>query len=229
MGALDTLKSLLGKDKEKELQQAYEQGQSNPSIMPTSPAESAQTLQMLGQNNSNTFELGQLALDPDEDIEQFKSFLRGYRIQAVENNDGTVGYKKVDIGQALMNDKGVNAVAGSIRNYMGKTFILTNYTSGSEGAGDKTDKAILVIKNRCKHAGINMIATLTLKRREWGIDDINRGLILNTYCDMVEASLYRSLDDGERKKYYNTQKTVQHLNQQQNMNDMQKKRGSLFG
>jgi len=224
MGALDTLKNLLGKDKEKELQQAYEQGQSNPSIIPTSPAESAQTLQMLGQNNSSTFELGQLALDPDEDIEQFKSFLRGYRIVPTEKPDGRIVYEKVDTGEALMNDKGVNAVAGSLRNYMGKSIILTNFTSGSDGAGDKTDKAIKVIKNRCKHASINMIATLTLKRAEWGIDEISRGQILNHYCDIVEASYYRSLDDGERKKYYNTVKQVQHTNQQQNMNDT-KKRG----
>lgn len=224
MGAIDTLKSLLSNDKEKELQQAYEQGQSNPAIMPTSPAESAQTLQMLGQNNSSTFELGQLALDPDEDIEQFKSFLRGYRIVPVETNDGRVEYQKTMIGQALMNDKGVNAVSGSLRNYMGKSIILTNFTSGSDAGGDKTDKAIKVIKNRCKHAGVNMVVTLTLKRAEWGIDDINRGLIVDTYCNILEASYYRSLDDGERKKYYNTVKQVQHTNQQQNMNDT-KKRG----
>lgn len=228
MGALDKLKSLISTpDTEKLQQEAYSAGQDNPRIIPTSPAESAQTLQMLGQTNNSTFELGQLALDPDEDIEQLKSWLRGYKIEAVEDNKGNVTLKKIQTGAKLMNDEGTNAVAGHIRIYFSKTFILTNYTSGGAGDGNKTDAAIAVIRKRCMYACLNLIPPLTFKRREWEIDEANRALILDTITNMIEASLLRSLDDGERKKYYNTQKTVQHLNQQQNMNDLGKKKGIL--
>lgn len=227
MGAVETLKGLLGNDREKELAAAYEQGQQNPAIHPTSPGESAQTMQMLGQTNNSTYELGQLALDPDEDIEQFKTFLRGYRIEPRDNAvTGKIEYQKIVIGQALMNDEGVNAVAGSIRTYLGKTFIMTNYTGGSIDK-EGTAKAIQVIRLRAKHAAMNMVAPLTLNRKRWAIDDAARGMIINLYGDLVEASLLRSLDDGERKKYYNTVKQIQHTNQQQNLNDTNK-RGSFM-
>lgn len=228
MSALDKLKSLISTpDTEKLQAEAYSAGQDNPRIIPTSPAESAQTLQMLGQTNNSTFELGQLALDPDEDIEQFKSWLRGYKIEAVEDNKGNVTLKKIQTGAKLMNDMGTNAMAGIARIYFGKTFILTNFTSGGAGDGNKTDVALTVIRNRCKNAALNIIPALMINRVEWEINESNRGIIFNILCDMIEASLLRSLDDGERKKYYNTQKTVQHLNQQQNMNDLGKKKGIL--
>lgn len=228
MGALDKLKSLISNtDTEKLQAEAYSAGQENPRIIPASSTETAQTLQMLGQNTSSTFELGQLALDPDEDIEQLKSWLRGYKIEAVEDKHGNVTLKKVQTGAKLMNDEGTNAIAGLIRIYFSKTFILTNFTSGGAGDGNKTDVAIKEIRKRCMYACLNIIPPLTFKRKEWEIDQANRGLILDTICNMIEASLLRSLDDGERKKYYNTQKTVQHLNQQQNMNDLGKKKGIL--
>ena len=230
MGALDSLKNLIGKgDTEKQISEAYEQGRNNPNINPTSSVEAAQTMHLMNQGMGGAYELGQLALDSNNDIEEFKSFLRGYRVEQREDNAGNIVLVKVDLGEALMNEKGVNFMVGNLRLYYSKSFLLTNYTSGGEGMSGKIDKAIEMIHVRCKHAAISMIIVLTLKRRDWDIKEQSRLSITNAYTDAVEASLLRSLDDGERRKYYNTQKEVRNINQQQNMNEMNNKRPMFFG
>jgi hypothetical protein len=221
MGRLSALKAAILGDKaiEQTIQQAYNEGQNNPSITPIGPMESAQSMALMRQADNPSFELGQLALDPNEDIEQFKSFLRGYVIQQAEDEKGNPTLKKIVTGAPLMNEKGVEAIAGSMRVYGGKNFVLTNYTSGNSSQGGKIDQAIKDIRKRVLWAGIKMSVALGINRIEWGRDSSARLVIINMYTDVLEATLLRSLDDGERRKYYNTQKQITHTNQQQMIND----------
>lgn len=154
------------------------------------------------------FGLGQLALDPDRDIEEFRSKLRGFKVVMDVDDKGQVTKKQIPYGKRSMNDDGINYLCGSLRNYSGKGFILTNYT------GNDKKEAMKMIHKRCFIEGKKTVALLAVNRREWEIDPAKRPTIINHYMDSVEAMLFRSLEDGERSKYYRGQKTVITSNQQ---------------
>lgn len=220
MSVLESLKRMVGAD---DTQQVTME-QPVPAYQPSLP-ETAQGMQLMRGTDTSTFELGQLALDSEPDIEQFKSFLRGYRIEMRQQGKEVVPVKIVE-GIPAMNDDGISFICGLLRNYSGKSFLLTNYAS-DENTNVKQAKED--IRKRVWHAGKKCIVLLSVNRVKWQIDEAKRPSIANQFVDIVEASMMRSLQDGTARKFFNTQKHVTHTTQSQSLDQAPKKPWSFIG
>lgn len=181
--------------------------------------EGAQVMGLMKTPDSDLRELGAYALDPDPDIEEFKSQLRGYRVVEIEVR-GEIKKVKQEIGKPAMTDDGINYCVGIMRLYSSKTFTLTNY-SGKEGEGIKIIKKISYIES------VKIAATLMANRHGWQIDPVKRSTISNHLSDYLFSSMCRSLDMQTAAKYWNTQKGITHINQQ--LSGVEDKKRSLLG
>jgi hypothetical protein len=225
LDTVEKLKSLVGiKSEEQKALEKQEHFQEKQLEIASrrSPVEAAQSMALMKNAGSDgQYELGALALDPDADIEEFKSQLRGYRYVPIER-DGKIVYQKDVFGKPAMNEDGINYIVNTVRFYASKTFSLTNYSSGK----DKTDEGKRMIARRCKIAAIKIASALTMYRVQWEIDPIKRPLIADMSQNFIEACFNRSLDNRTAAHYWGSQKSIQHTTQQINEAPVKK---SLFG
>lgn len=226
MGTLDKLKSLVGsKTPEQESMERQESMQREQlDIQKRVPSnETAQSMALMKQTGDNSYELGALALDPDADIEEFKSQLRGFRWVPVEQKDGSIKYVQDIFGKPALNEDGVNFIVNTVRFYASKTFSLTNYTGG-----DKREEGKRMIATRCKISAVAIAAALTLNRHEWKVDPVKRSLVNSMTQDFIEGCMSRSLDMKTANAFFGAQKTLTHIQQQVQPDGMQKTSNSWF-
>jgi len=115
----------------------------------------------------------------------------------------------------IANDRGVNAIIDELKPRVHKGITLSNFS----------EEKIDVILWEVNQVVINM---LEAKYKDFDIDPVFLPNIVNMIDHLLEAQFYRALNEGERKRLYPTQQTVQHLHQQTE-NQEDKARFKLFG
>lgn len=213
METIDKLKALVGiKNAEQianEKQEAFQEKQLELQSR-RSPVEAAQSMALMKNAGSDgQYELGALALDPDPDIEEIKSFLRGYRIVQVEDR-GVIKNVPLKMGEPAMSDDGINYVVQNLRVYSGKSFVLTSYSGGK----DNPSAGFAMIMLRCELNGYEFVKTIAMKEKEWKIDMSKMPMATELYTNYVESCLLRSLDSKTAAHYWGSQKSIQHTTQQ---------------
>lgn len=103
------------------------------------------------------------------------------------DENGNAQYRPI---KPLMNGTGIYLMITTVRRYLNRNVMMSNLS----------EEIILRILKRLK---ITLVINLGANYKEYEIDATNLPLIVKLIMDSVEATLYRSLENGERR-YLNT-------------------------
>jgi len=114
----------------------------------------------------------------------------------------------------IANEVGVNAIMRELKPRVHRIMTLTNFD-------DEKINDILWEVNQV------IIDMLENKHTEFDIDPVYLPNVVNMVDHLLEGQLYRALNEGERRRIYPTQQTIQHLHQTET--PQERARFKLFG
>lgn len=180
-------------------------------------------MQMLNapQSQGNA-QIAQFSVENDEIIETIKVELQGYRI--VRNYDfgsKQETIKKELFGEPVMNDMGINETCRTLRMFLSKPFVLSNFPKEDRGRIDTMMK-ILWKKLASNYATMGS---------QYQLDKSRRSGLAFSIVSMVYMNVMRSYEDGERPRMYGSHKTLQSIQSYGNPagQQPQKKFMGIFG
>jgi hypothetical protein len=143
--------------------------------------------------------LANVTLDNNENIEEFASKLRGYRIIVEPDlNTGRPVQRIQRYGKPFCNDDGINELVGDLRVYLSKGWMLSNIP--------KADRSF--INNMCMVVAIEIGEKMAMNVEKWAIDRTRMSTVSSLFVFTVFSNVMRSYEDGERTKLYPTQKNI---------------------
>jgi hypothetical protein len=143
--------------------------------------------------------LANVTLDNNENVEEFASKLRGYRIAYDINVQTGMPEKKITrFGRPFCNDDGVNELVGDLRVYLSKGWMLSNIP--------KADRHM--INNMCHVIAIEIEEKMAMNVENWALDRTRMSTVSSLFVFTIWGNVMRSFEDGERSKLYPTQKNI---------------------
>lgn len=147
----------------------------------------AQGSNNLGFNHANALAI---RLQTQELLGSIRDFLTGFETQ-IYDKDGEIVTEKVKIGEAKMNDKGIQAVMSRLSLIFHPAIVQGNY------AEDRYINEIQMIRSSLADA---MMVNLEI----WDIKETDYEDIIDGIQTAVKGFLSRLIDNKERESYANT-------------------------
>lgn len=151
----------------------------------------------MSQNDyyNNTSAL-QIRLDTKQIIEDIELFLRGAKVVVIDDGQGNLVSKRVEMGHNKANDKGIQAILNYVSMIVNPQVVQGNF--------DKDFYEYFI-----QEKNVELVEMLIDNLYNWDIkeDDINP--ITDTIINMVIPFLSRCIGNKERDSYANTIKTVE--------------------
>jgi hypothetical protein len=138
----------------------------------------------------------QIRLDTKQIIEDIELFLRGAKVVVLDDGQGNIVSKRVEMGHKKANDRGIQAILNYISMIINPQVVQGNF--------DKEFYEYFI-----QEKNIELVEMLTDNLYNWEVqeDDINP--IVDTIMNMVIPFLSRCIGNKERDSYANTIKTVE--------------------
>ena len=134
--------------------------------------------------------------DLESDLTSLKFNLRSW----IKNDDGDwvaqkeeVFIKGMSVSQSikpLMNDRGINTMITTVRRYLTRNMMMSNLNQ------DIIFRILRTLK-------VTLVLNIGEKHDVYGVEEADLKLIIKMIMDTVEPTLYRALNNGERR-YLNT-------------------------
>jgi hypothetical protein len=163
------------------------------------------TVGLLNSPQMQNAQIAQQATDNDDTVTNFRDGLRGFTVKV--EMDLVTGKKtevKKVFGKPAMNEEGVNELTAELQMYLSKTYILSNVP--------KDDKRRIDAMARIIWSGLNQKLIINAQRYE--LDKSRRPTIVHTMVFIIIANAMRGYEDGERGKYYGSNRVVQTISTQ---------------
>jgi len=152
-----------------------------------------------GFNSEANASIAQITLDIDQDIEDFKASLKGYKvIKKLNAVTGEESEEKINFGKRFCNDDGINQLVGDLRVGMSKMITLSNVPQ----------KEALTIKKICKQMAMETSLKIAANTREWQVDVTRRSTVTSQMALLMYTNFMRALEGGERTGLLGTIKTI---------------------
>ena len=153
--------------------------------------------QSYGTNNQQfqTNDIVRLRLDLRDLLKQVELHLANKEI-VVEEGGGVIVEKEVSRGAPLMNARGIRTLMGQL------TMILGPHTVQGNLERDQ-------FENILEETSIFIARNIVVERVNWEINVDDLAGIIDYITMAVYIFLTRTIDDGERKSYANTMRSVQ--------------------
>lgn len=165
-------------------------------------------------------QIAQFATESKEIIENFRDGLRGYRIVKRYNVDTRrEEIVKEVFGSPVMNEKGVNELCRELELYLSKTYILSNIPTEDR---KRVDAMLRIIWKSINHK-------LIVNAVQYELDKTRRPGVVHEMVFIIERNTMRSYQDGERGKFYGSQRTVQTISQTGSITSAPTEKKGLFG
>lgn len=191
MGAI--LDSVLGRNKEQQSPNYDPYAQMTQQLDP-------QTAALLNSPQMQNAQIAHQATDNDPTIENFREGLRGYRISYVMNpTTGVQEEKKIIFGKPAMNEEGINEMVTELQMYLSKTYILSNVPKDERRRIDAMLRIIWSALNQ----------KLIINAKLYELDKSRRPTIVHNMIFIINANTMRGYEDGERGKYYGSNRVLQ--------------------
>lgn len=162
-------------------------------------------------NNAGFVDSGimQLRVDTQQLLSDVRAFLKGIQYTPiVDRETGQVSLTEDKVGEALLNDYGVNSIVGRLRLIFSPHVVQGNFT--------KTDAERYICD-----LDINISCDLMHNLEAWGCNLGVYDHVINGIIESAEAFISRLIDNKERDSYSSTIRSVE-------SNTVQQSKG-LFG
>jgi len=216
MGIIDSVLGNKNKDGSPELSTGYDPyGAATQHIDPS-------VIPLMNAPQTANAQIAQFATDNTEVVERFKEGLRGKRfVTRYNTKTGREEVVEEVFSTPAMNETGVSELTRELEMYLNKTFILTNVPKEDR---ERIDRRLRIIWS-------TLAIKLVENAHKYELDKSRRSGIIHEFVFTVESNMMRGYEDGERGKYYGSQRTVQTISQHgaiASQVQQEKKRG-IFG
>ena len=147
-----------------------------------------------GFNNANAL---QVRLDVNNVLKDVESFLRGKKIDYMQDNDGEIRQIEVDVGTPKCNNEGVQSILSFLR-----TIINTQTVQGNFITDDGADSTMYY--NYVSNCRLDLSEAIALNLYKWSISTNEAELIVDSILNIVIPFMTRLIDNKERESYSNT-------------------------
>lgn len=147
-------------------------------------------------DNFNNISALQIRLGTREIIEDIELFLRGAKVIVIDDGEGNIISKRVNMGFQKANDKGIQAVLNYVSMIINPQVVQGNFNQ-------EFYEYFIYEKN------IELSEMLIDNLYNWDINEDDLNPITDTIMNMVIPFLSRTINNKERDSYANTIRTVE--------------------
>lgn len=165
-------------------------------------------------------QIAQAATDNSDVIKRFREGLTGKReVKEFNVKTGRAEVKTVVFAEPAMNETGISEMCRELEMYLNKTFILSNVPNADKRRLDAMGRIIWKTLNQ----------KLIVNAIRYDLDKTRRPNIVHEMVFNILFNAMRSFEDGERPKYYGSQRTVQTISTQNTGGPGVPQKRNMFG
>ena len=136
-------------------------------------------------------------LDVSEVLIDIESFLRGYKTDYTQDNQGNITPIKIKTGEAKCNNEGVQSILSFLRMIINTQVVQGNFVTDS---GNDSSMYYNYVSN-CRS---DLTDAMILNIYKWGININEAEFIADSIMNIVIPFMTRLIDNKERESYANT-------------------------
>ena len=137
-----------------------------------------------------------LRLDTSPLIKDIEVFLRGTRLEKVNDEKGVTSFQQIEVGKPLMNSEGVQAIINYLRLTLSPHTVQGNFTD--------SDYRFFVAE-----MDNNLSCNTMINLDRWDIDENDYDHINDSIISSVQLFVSRLIDNKERDSYNATMRSVE--------------------